>query len=365
VYRFLRGGISISPSAATIQQANGEDQKRGLTMFLTMDGQATRCDIRSRVIQIARGVVLGGIFLAATAAPGKLVAQGLVPGMGHRLTQAGDDFEDEKWSYIANEPKSSEENDGQERLPSGHSTNGRWGEGLKRGQPDVVKRVATPPDGIPGSKGSMLLMSLYTGVPGVFSGQTHQDDFIGLVDTRIGGSIPVSRSPSVVAHVYLATWPKWERREGNSFCFRAACDAYTQKPTGRWGLFGGGGMATVLDEYWPGMMFYFHPGDGDKKPDTCSLMVRAGQNGSDFRALEIKEPGWWTLGMSFTPDGQIHYYAHAGVEPLTEKDLIASQTPYGMRCEHFKCFFFDVLNGDNGNWSTPWVVDDCFVYTLD
>lgn len=226
-----------------------------------------------------------------------------------------------------------------------------------------MKRVETPPNGIPGSKGSMLMQSLYTGVPGVFSGQTHQDDFIGLVDTRLGQSISVSRTPSVVAHVYLPEWSKWERREGNSFCFRAACDAYTQKPSR--GLFGFGGSHTVLDEYWPGMLFYFHPGDGDKKPDSCSLMVRAGQNGGDFRALDIKEPGWWTLGMTFTPDGQIHYYAHPGVAPLSAKDLMTTQTPYGMKCEHFKCFFFDVLNGDNGQWSTPWVVDDCFVYTLD
>jgi hypothetical protein len=307
------------------------------------------------------------VFICATLAattPSKLKAQGVIPGSGQRLNEVGDDFEDEKWTYIANEPKSSEENDGQERMPSGHSTNGRWAEGLKRGQPDVVKRVETPANGIPGSKGSMLLQSLYTGVPGVFSGQTHQDDFIGLVDARIGRSIPVSRTPSVVAHVYLPEWSKWERREGNSFCFRAACDAYTQKPSHR-GLFGFGGMSTVLDEYWPGMLFYFHPGDGDKKPDYCSLMLRASQNGSDFRALDIKEPGWWTLGMTFTPDGQVQYYAHPGVAPLSAKDLMTIQTPYGMKCEHFKCFFFDVLNGDNGQWSTPWVVDDCYIYTLD
>ncbi|HTQ39646.1 MAG TPA: hypothetical protein VMJ32_11500 [Pirellulales bacterium] len=304
----------------------------------------------------------GGLLWAWAGSPQSLHAQGFVPGTGQRIAEVGDDFEDEKWSYIANEPKSSEENDGQERLPAGRSTNGRWAEGLKRGQPDVVKRVPTPPGGIPDSKGSMLLMSLYTGVPGVFSGQTHQDDFICLVDQRIGGSIAVSRSPSVVAHVYIPTWAKWERRDGNSFCFRAACDAWTTKPSR--GFFGFGGSQTVLDEYWPGLMFYFHPGDGDKIKDYCSIMVRAGQNGGDFRALDIKEPGWWTVGMSFTPDGQVHYYAHAGVAPLSVQDHIASETPYGMRCEHLKCFFFDVLNGDNGNWSTPWIVDDCFVYTL-
>jgi hypothetical protein len=316
-----------------------------------------------RTTLVIQTAIFGGLLCAAACLPRKAHAQEFVPGTGQRIAEVGDDFEDEKWDYIANEPKSSEENDGQERLPAGHSANGRWAEGLKRGQPDVVKRVPTPPGGIPGSNGSMLLKSLYTGVPGVFSHQTHQDDFICLVDQRIGGSIPVSRSPSVVAHVYLPAWDQWERREGNSFCFRLACDAYTTKPTHR-GLFGFGGMATVLDEYWPGLMFYFHPGDGEKTKDYCSIMVRAGQNGGDFRALDIKEPGWWTVGMSVSPDGQVHYYAHAGVAPLSVQDHIASETPYGMKCEHMKCFFFDVLNGDNGNWSTPWVVDDCFVYTL-
>jgi hypothetical protein len=166
----------------------------------------------------------------------------------------------------------------------------------------------------------------------------------------------------VVTHVYVPKWPKWERREGNSFCFRAACDAYTTKVVSH-GWFGSS-SATVLDEYWPGLMFYFHPGDGDKTKDYCTLRVRAAQNGGDYNAVDIKEPGWWTLGMSFTPDGQVHYFAHAGVAPLSVQDHIATENPYGMRCEHLKCFFYDVLNGDNGNWSTPWVVDDSYVYTL-
>jgi hypothetical protein len=294
--------------------------------------------------------------------PNRLHAQTFVPGTGQRLTQVGDDFEDPKWNYIANEPKSSEENDGQERLPAGRSANGRWAEGLKRGQPDIVKRVPTPPGGIEGSEGSMLMRSLYTGVPGVFSGQTHQDDFICLVDGRIGGPISVSRSPSFICHVYLPPFDKWERRDGNSFCFRTASRAWTMKPR-KGGWFSSGGMDRVLDEFWPGMLIYFHPGDGKTTKDYASLNIRASGNGNDFRALDIKEPGWWTLGLSFSPDGQVHYYAHAGVEPLTEKDHLSSQVPYGMSAVEVSTFFFDVLNGDNGQWSTPWIVDDCFVYT--
>ena len=294
-------------------------------------------------------------------APSSLRAQLLVPGTGQRILEVGDDFEDPTWAYNLNSPKSSEEQDGQDRLPSGRSVNGRWAEGLKRGHPDYIKRVTTPAGGIVGSEGSMLFLSLYTGVPGYFSGQSKQDDLICLVDTRLNGPIPVSSSPSVVTHVYLPPWRKWERREGNSFAFRAAVQTHTmQRASG--GLFRSGGMRSKLDTYWPGILIRFNPGDGDKKPDSATLVLRAHRNGADYDKLDIAEPGWWTLGMSFPPNGEVQYYAHAGVEPLTEKDHLASEYPYGSSCEQFETFFFDVLNGDNGNWSTPWVVDDSFVY---
>ncbi len=207
----------------------------------------------------------------------------------------------------------------------------------------------------------MIILSLYTGVPGFFSGQPKQDDLICMVDTRLGSPIPVSASPNVVTHVYLPPWRKWERREGNSFAFRGAVQTHTmQRVSG--GLFRSGGMRSKLDTYWPGILIRFNPGDGDKKPDSATLVLRANRNGADYDKLNITEPGWWTLGMSFPPNGEVQYYAHAGVEPLTEKDHLATEYPYGSNCEQFETFFFDVLNGDNGNWSTPWVVDDSFVY---
>ena len=94
---------------------------------------------------------------------GFLRAEPLVPGTGTKLTQVGDDFEDETWEYIYNNPKSTRENDKQDRYPAGESKNGRWYEGMKRGQPDVIKWVPTPKGGLPGSHGSLLLQSLYTG----------------------------------------------------------------------------------------------------------------------------------------------------------------------------------------------------------
>jgi hypothetical protein len=67
--------------------------------------------------------------------------------------------------------------------------------------------------------------------------------------------------------------------------------------------------------------------------------------------------------MSFTSDGMVHYYARPGVEELTEQDYITSQFPYGYRCERFRTFFYNVVNGDDGrNWTTAWIVDDPKVY---
>ena len=77
----------------------------------------------------------------------------VVPGTGVHMQQVGDDFEDENWEFIQNNPKSTEDIDENQRMPLGKSTNGRWYEGAKRGHPDVVQRIPTPPGGIEGSEG--------------------------------------------------------------------------------------------------------------------------------------------------------------------------------------------------------------------
>ena len=60
---------------------------------------------------------------ALACAPQWLCAQVIVPGTGQRVVKVGDDFEDEKWSYVFNSPKSSDEQDKQQRLPAGRSAN--------------------------------------------------------------------------------------------------------------------------------------------------------------------------------------------------------------------------------------------------
>ncbi len=296
-------------------------------------------------------------LLLAAAAFSSVARAQLVPGTGSHSTRSSDTFEDPKWVYRLNLPKSSYENDDQQRLPAGQSANNRWFEGMKRGQPDTIQRVATPEGGIPGSTGALLLRSMQTGVPGRFSGQNQQDDLIVNV-SGLEGPISPAASPSVVVRVYVPPFDEWEQRTGPAFGFRIACQAYTTKRVGR------RGSATKLEPYWPGMFIHFVKGDGAKTPDSARMILRGGPQGHDFAGPQISKPGWWTLGMSVTPDGQIHYYAHEGIDDLRPSDHLSSQFPYGFRAERFDAYFFNIISGDNGNWSTSWVIDDPALYSM-
>ena len=282
----------------------------------------------------------------------------LIPGTGQKVEQVGDDFEDPEWRYIARNPKSSRNLDEQERLPAGEAANGRWYEGIKRGHPDVVRRVPTPKGGLPGSKGALLLRSVWTGIPGRPSYGSQQDDFICDIHYKLGGAIPVWQSPNAVVRVCLPPVAKWENRDGTHFGFRIACDTTVRKQGG--GFFSS--SYVKRETYWPGMFIDFTPARGDQ-PAHASLRVRANSYGGDYESIPIKQTGWWTLGISVTPDGRVHYYASPGVDKLTAKDRIASEFPYGYRAERFKTFFFNVVSADDGrSWSTPFVVDDCELY---
>jgi hypothetical protein len=147
----------------------------------------------------------------------------LVPGTGTVVLNAGDDFEDEKWNWNYRHPKSSEEQDKRVRAPVGKSINGKWFEGMKRGTPDVVKRLALPAPGLEGSEYGLLISSLHTGIPGRLSYKMEQDDLIFNMQRSYGRGISVGDSPSVVTRVYLPPFEQWENRSGPSFGFRAGC----------------------------------------------------------------------------------------------------------------------------------------------
>jgi hypothetical protein len=238
------------------------------------------------------------------------------------------------------------------RQPTGGSVNGRWFESMLRGQPDQIERVETPEGGLPGSTGALLIRSLHTGIPNRPGRQNQQDDLLLNVAQRAGGKISVSRSPSYTVRVYLPPFEKWEQRDGNSFAVRASV----------WGSKGRGGK---LEEYWPGIFIKYRRVDRQTKQPSAALVIRGDQLGRDFESKKIEELGWWTLGMSFTPDGQVHYFASPGVDELTDADRIYSQWPYGFRAQTFQTFFFNVVNSDDGRtWSTSWIIDDPSVYVL-
>ncbi len=173
-----------------------------------------------------------------------------VPGTGVQLTQVGDDFEDADWKWIPNNPKSTEDINERQNQPIGKSSNGRWYEGIKRGHPDIVRRVPPPPGGLPGSQGALLLQSLYTGIPNRPSYQMHQEDFICNVQYRLGGAISASQEPSVTARIYLPPIEEWERRSGPHFAFRVALETTKTERKQRF-LFST--TSTENEVYWPGL----------------------------------------------------------------------------------------------------------------
>lgn len=306
---------------------------------------------------------LGICFFAPSTLWGQYASNIVVPGTGTHVTQVGDDFEDESWSFVFNNPKSTEDIDENQRQPLGQSTNKRWYEGAKRGHPDIVQRVPTPPGGLEGSTGALLLKSLYTGIPNRPSRKMHQDDFICNVQYRIGGTVPVAQSPNMTTRVYLPPMEQWEKRNGPHFAFRAAVETTITETKNQF-LFS---SKEKKDEiYWPGLFIVRDTKkvDGQMVP-TAHFRVRADRRGGDFMGPEIPTMGWWTLGISFTPDGLVHYFAKPGVEELTRDDYIATAMPYGYKAEEVRSFFYNVVNGDNGkDWSTDWIVDDPKFYII-
>jgi hypothetical protein len=189
-----------------------------------------------------------------------------------------------------------------------------------------------------------------------------QDDFIADVIYRLGTGIPVSRSPSVVFRIFLPPVDTWENRTGPHFGFRTSLLTTVNKPSG-FLLFSSSRQKT--ETYWTGMFIDFESETDGYKDDYAYLRLRADEWGNDFRSKQITITGWWTMGVSVSPDGMVHYYASPGVDNLTPEDHLTSQYPHGYRAEEFKTFFFNVCNGDDGEtWSTSWIIDDPKVYVV-
>ncbi|MEX0718847.1 MAG: hypothetical protein WD066_19800 [Planctomycetaceae bacterium] len=294
--------------------------------------------------------------LLGLAAESALAQRLVVPGTGQRDERYGDDFEDEEWTYHTNLPKASREQDGQTRDPLGYSANGKWKESPKRGTPEIVERVAPPAGGLPGSTGALSMRSQYAGIPNRPMRDGGQDDLI-----FNGSYVSVNRSPNVVVRVFVPPFEEWEKRTGTSFGFRiSATTMITEKKPGL-RIFGGG-TQKKSETYYPGLFIQYNARDARNPQESAVLVIRGQDSGHDYAGPPIT-PGWWTLGMSVTPDGRFHYFARPGVENLRPQDHVASHSPYGYRALHINSYFFNVCNGDTGQWSTPWIIDDpCLHY---
>lgn len=296
-------------------------------------------------------------------------ASPVVPGTGVKIENVGDDFEDPDWKFHPNFPKSSDEQDKRRREPAGWSANQRWYEGIKRGCPDVVQRVATPAGGLAGSTGSLLLQTTHSGIPGQLSYTMQQDDFICNVWQRVGRKIPVQHTPNCVVRVFMPPIDTWENRTGATFGYRLSLETHAfvvpQHKKDQKTFWGGQPKKEwTVEPYWPGMFVEFHSGTDRNQPyDTAYWRIRGNTQGHEVRGPQIDITGWWTLGMSVTPDGMVHYYISKGIDDLTAEDYVTSQFPYGYRAEVFKTFFFNVCNRDDGRTkSTNWVIDDPAFY---
>ena len=121
------------------------------------------------------------------------------------------------------------------------------------------------------------------------------------------------------------------------------------------------------EPYWPGMFLQFNRKEDTKaEKDTATILIRSGSRGEDLPGPTITKGGCWlTLGMTVTPDGMVHYYAHEGVGKLTQKDHLYSGRPYGYTAQHVSTFIFNIVNQDDGQtWSTRFIVEDTEVYVL-
>ena len=292
---------------------------------------------------------LASVALGSSLISGSADAQGarrygpVIPGSGIRVAWTGDDFEAEDWAYYPQHPKSSWNIDENVREPGSHSKNGMWAEGAKRGTPDNVRRVPTPAGGLEGSTGAMLFQSLYSGIPGTLTHQQQQDDLLHNTQAN-AGMLPVSWSPNVICRVYVPPVKYWEKRDGATFGFRTGLMAH--------------------EEYWPGI--FLHMERTQKEGKTVHQVrswIRADDYGRDMPSLTFEPETWITMGISHTPDGAVHFFQRAGIEDLTKEDCVGSYFCYGWRAHTFQNFFFNVINMDDGrSVSTPWIVDDAFLY---
>ncbi|MEZ6067331.1 MAG: hypothetical protein R3B90_16875 [Planctomycetaceae bacterium] len=200
-----------------------------------------------------------------------------------------------------------------------------------------------------------MLRSKDTGIPGRLSFTQKQDDFV-----MVSNSMSLGSNPACVVRVYMPDFDEWENRQGVTFGMRVGLQGPQWKTSDEDRTWFSRRPKKVIEPYYPGFFIAFTPKEVSKDGvDSAMFLIRANENGHEIPGPKITQTGWWTLGMSVSPDSRVHYYAKPGVEDLTEADRLVTTHPYSIAGTHFNTMFFNICNGDDGKtWSTAWVIDD-------
>ncbi len=110
---------------------------------------------------------------------------------------------------------------------------------------------------------------------------------------------------------FLATDEEWEPRSGPTLrVFVPPWKRRSWKTTNKFLL---PTRQEKEEIYWPGLFIILESRHQNGKGNNYAYFrVRSDRNGGDFKGPQIEVTGWWTLGMSFTPDGMVHYFASLG-----------------------------------------------------
>ena len=241
--------------------------------------------------------------------------------------EVGDDFEDPKWNYIANLPKSSENIDRQARLPGGVSANGRWFEPQMRGAPTSSasckrrrrhsrqQRLDDDADAVVGRSR-----------PGQFQAAAGRFRRRCRLENRLDSHLPSAERGRASLFAAVRQMGKADRQFVRLSRLRPYHEVDSCSCWGRHETKGDIFLARHVH-------LLLQPGRFRRKEDSAQFIIRADQMGQDVAGPRItKGDCWYTLGMSFGANGQVNYYVRQGVENLTAKDHVASYFAYGDEC---------------------------------
>ncbi|GIS58421.1 MAG: hypothetical protein CM1200mP2_06460 [Planctomycetaceae bacterium] len=152
--------------------------------------------------------------------------------------------------------------------------------------------MGTPLGGVIGSKGSLLIRTLHSGVPGRRTRTSQQDDLIFGGGSRFGTFIDVKHRPNFQVHVYLPPWKYWDKITDTSLGIRCDIEGRPWKTLTK-KLFTNR-ISSQTKTYWPGFFIQFNSPDdpryGFSEPSALIIM-RADERGEDVVGPKSSGPG--------------------------------------------------------------------------